>query len=38
MTVAILSSDFRELDENGLIDMEKTVEKIRKIQAMVDSI
>ena len=38
MTVAILSSDFRELDENGLIDMEKTLEKIRKIQAMVDSI
>lgn len=38
MTVAILSSEFRELDENGLVDMEKTVEKIRKIQAMVDSI
>ena len=38
MTVAILSSEFRELDENGLIDIKKTVEKIREIQAMVDSI
>ena len=38
MTVAILSSDFRELDKKGLIDIKKTAEKILKIQKMVSSI
>lgn len=38
MTVAALSSDFRKLDENGWIDMDRTIQEIRKIEKMLDSI
>ena len=38
MTVAILSDDYRKCDKDGLIDMDKTIEEIKKIEKMVDSI
>lgn len=38
MTVAALSNDVRTTDENGILDMEKTIEEIRKIEKMVNEI
>lgn len=38
MTVAALSEDVRKTDENGIIDIEKTIQEIKRIQKMINEI
>jgi hypothetical protein len=37
MTVALLQCDYRQVDQNGILDMGKTLEVLRSVEAFLDT-